>query len=417
MSISTAVLSPDSYPPAMKQALFGVLAGLLLLAPLLMASQSVAFAQSRVSIDGAGATFPFPLIDTWRVEYQDVRPNVSLNYQSIGSGGGIRQFTEMTIGFGASDAPLTQIQHDALRGVAVHVPVTIGSVVPTYNVPGVNAGLKLTGPILADIFLGIIDRWDDSAIAEINPDVNLPARQIIVVHRSDGSGTTFVWTSYLSLMSDSWEERVGKGTSVQWPAGIGAPGNEGVANSVRNTPYSIGYNELAYALTTGMNHASIQNQAGNFIEASLESTEAAVEVLAGALPAGDASWENVSLLDAPGGNSYPIASFSYLLLYKDMSTNRSLDQQEAEEIVRFVSWAVTDGQGFAPALEYVPLPEAVREHNLETLRSLTYGGISLATAVVPEFGVIASLVLGVSIVGAIAYTRVKASGVGLNRSL
>ncbi|MEM2141355.1 phosphate ABC transporter substrate-binding protein PstS [Nitrososphaera sp.] len=396
----------------MRTVLYGVLAGLLLLAPLAVTSYGTASAQSQVSIDGAGATFPFPLIDTWRVEYQDVRPNVSLNYQSIGSGGGIRQFTEMTVGFGATDAPLTQAQRDALPGVAVHVPETIGSVVATYNLPGVESGLHLTGPIIADIFLGVIDRWDDPAIAELNPDVSLPARDIIVVHRSDGSGTTFVWTSYLSLVSSGWEDEVGSGTAVQWPTGIGAPGNEGVANSVRNTPYSMGYNELAYALTTGMDYASIQNQAGNFVEPSLDSTAAAVEALAGTLPAGDASWENVSLLDAPGEDSYPIASFSYILLYKDMSTNPSINQQEAEEIVRFVSWAVTDGQEFAEPLEYVPLPEAVREHNLEILRSLTYGNTSLSTAVVPEFGVIAALVLGASIVGVVAYSRFRGIGAG-----
>lgn len=401
----------------MKQVLFGILAGLLLLSPLVAGSSGIAFAQNQVSIDGAGATFPYPLIDTWRVEYQDFRPNVNLNYQSIGSGGGIRQFTEMTVGFGATDAPLTQTQRDALPATAVHIPETIGSVVPTYNIPGIGGGLKLTGPIIADIFLGIIDRWDDPAIAEINPGVNIPDRDIIVVHRSDGSGTTFVWTSYLSTVSSGWQEKIGRGTAVQWPIGIGAPGNEGVASTVKNTPYSVGYNELAYALTTGMDYASILNRAGNFVAPSLESTAAAVDALAGTLPAGEASWENVSLLDAPGENSYPIASFSYILLYKDMSTNPGISQEEAEEIVRFVSWAVTDGQEHAAPLEYVPLPEAVREHNLEILRSLTYGNASLATAVVPEFGILAALVLGASVVGVVAYTRFKGIGVNLKGPL
>lgn len=388
-----------------------------MLSPLVAGSSGIAFAQNQVSIDGAGATFPYPLIDTWRVEYQDFRPNVNLNYQSIGSGGGIRQFTEMTVGFGATDAPLTQTQRDALPATAVHIPETIGSVVPTYNIPGIGGGLKLTGPIIADIFLGIIDRWDDPAIAEINPGVNIPDRDIIVVHRSDGSGTTFVWTSYLSTVSSGWQEKIGRGTAVQWPIGIGAPGNEGVASTVKNTPYSVGYNELAYALTTGMDYASILNRAGNFVAPSLESTAAAVDALAGTLPAGEASWENVSLLDAPGENSYPIASFSYILLYKDMSTNPGISQEEAEEIVRFVSWAVTDGQEHAAPLEYVPLPEAVREHNLEILRSLTYGNASLATAVVPEFGILAALVLGASVVGVVAYTRFKGIGVNLKGPL
>lgn len=388
-----------------------------MLSPLVAGSSGIAFAQNQVSIDGAGATFPYPLIDTWRVEYQDFRPNVNLNYQSIGSGGGIRQFTEMTVGFGATDAPLTQTQRDALPATAVHIPETIGSVVPTYNIPGIGGGLKLTGPIIADIFLGIIDRWDDPTIAEINPGVNIPDRDIIVVHRSDGSGTTFVWTSYLSTVSSGWQEKIGRGTAVQWPIGIGAPGNEGVASTVKNTPYSVGYNELAYALTTGMDYASILNRAGNFVAPSLESTAAAVDALAGTLPAGEASWENVSLLDAPGENSYPIASFSYILLYKDMSTNPGISQEEAEEIVRFVSWAVTDGQEHAAPLEYVPLPEAVREHNLEILRFLTYGNVSLATAVVPEFGILAALVLGASVVGVVAYTRFKGIGVDLKGPL
>lgn len=391
----------------MKQILVGVLAGLLLLAPLIMGSSGAALAQNQVSIDGAGATFPYPLIDTLRVEYQDVQPNVNLNYQSIGSGGGIRQFTELTVGFGATDAPLTQAQHDALSGTAVHIPETIGSVVATYNVPDIEQGLNLTGPIIADIFLGTIDNWNDPAIAEINQEVDLPDMEIVVVHRSDGSGTTFVWTSYLSLVSAEWQEEVGRGTAVQWPTGIGAPGNEGVATTVGNTPYAIGYNELAYALTTGMNYARILNQESNFIEPSLDSTAAAVAALAGTLPAGDASWENVSLLDAPGEDSYPIASFSYMLLYKDMSTNPNISIEEAEEIVRFVSWAVTEGQEHASPLEYVPLPEAIREHNLEILRSLTYGDTSLAKAVVPEFGVITALVLGASVVGVVTYTRYR----------
>lgn len=388
-----------------------------MLAPMMVASSGAAFAQSQVTIDGAGATFPFPLIDTWRVQYKDVQSNVNINYQSIGSGGGIKQFTEKTVGFGASDAPLTQAQRDALPGTAVHVPESIGSVVASYNIPGIDKGLKLTGPIIADIFLGVIHKWNDPAITEINPGVNLPDKDIVVVHRSDGSGTTFVWTSYLSLVSSGWSDKVGKGTAVQWPTGIGAPGNEGVANTVRNTPYSTGYNELAYVLTSKMNYAYIQNKAGNFIEPTLESTSKAVGELAGTLPAGDASWEKVSLLDAPGEDSYPIASFTYILLYKDMSTNPKVTQQQAEAIIRFVSWAVTDGQKFASPLQYVPLPEAVQQHDLEILRSLSYKDTSLSTAVVPEFGVVAALVLGASVVGVVAYSRFKGFGAGLKGPL
>jgi phosphate transport system permease protein/phosphate transport system substrate-binding protein len=346
------------------------------------------------TINGAGATFPFPLIDTWRVEYQQVNPSVSINYQSIGSGGGVKQFTEKTVDFGATDAPLTESETSALSGPAVHIPETIGSVVAAYNIEGMpEKGLKLTGPALADIFLGKITKWDDPKIKESNPDLQLPGADIAVVHRSDGSGTTFIWTSYLSLASPEWNQTAGAGKSVQWPAGIGASGNEGVANTVKSTANSIGYVELAYALTTDMDYAFLQNQAGNFVEPSLNSTQVAVEAtvlnsattgLTGAnetgaqnatinLPAGDESWSNVTLLNAPGPDSYPIASFSYLLLYKDLGTN--IDSMEkARALVEFARWAITDGQQFAPELSYVPLPDSVVQHNLQTLDSLTFNG-------------------------------------------
>lgn len=350
--------------------------------------------QGRITIDGAGATFPFPLIDTWRVEYPTVRPDVSINYQSIGSGGGIKQFTEKTVDFGATDAPLTANEMQAAPG-AVHIPETIGSVVAAYNINGVQEkGLRLTGPVLTGIFLGEITRWDDLQIAELNPDLPLPSEDIVVVHRSDGSGTTFVWTSYLSEVSPEWNQAIGAGKSVSWPVGLGAPGNEGVANTIQSTPNSIGYVELAYVLTTEMDYAFLQNQAGNFVEPSLESTGAAVAAATnnntqtsnnsttGAsnttstnLPAGDASWETVSLLDASGTDSYPIASFSYLLLYKELSDNPRIDSMEkARALVDFVDWAITDGQQFAGELAYVPLPDSVVQHNQETLRSLTFQG-------------------------------------------
>jgi phosphate transport system substrate-binding protein len=350
--------------------------------------------QGRVTIDGAGATFPFPLIDTWRVEYQTVKPDVSINYQSIGSGGGVKQFTEKTVDVGASDAPLTANETQAAPG-AVHIPETIGSVVAAYNINGVQEkGLRLTGPVLAGIFRGEITRWDDPQITELNPDLPLPSQDIVVVHRSDGSGTTFIWTSYLSKVSPEWNQAIGAGKSVSWPVGLGAPGNEGVANTIQSTPNSIGYVELAYVLTTEMDYAFLQNQAGNFVEPSLESTEAAVAAASNnntqtsnnsttgasnttstTLPAGDASWEKVSLLDAPGADSYPIASFSYLLLYKELSDNPRIDSMEkARALVDFVDWAITDGQQFAGELGYVPLPDSVVQHNQETLRSLTFQG-------------------------------------------
>ena len=338
-----------------------------------LGASNTSFAQ-QVTINGAGATFPFPLIDTWRVEYQTVKPDVNINYQSIGSGGGVKQFIEETVDFGASDAPLTPEEVQQAPD-AVHIPETIGSVVPAYNLPSVES-LKLTGPILADIFLGKITKWNDPKIQSINSGVSLPAEDIILVHRSDGSGTTFVWTDYLSNVSSTWNQQIGKGKSIQWPIGVGAPGNEGVANSINTTPNSIGYVELAYAITTGMKHASVQNKAGNFIQGSLDSTKAAVAAAAPSLPAGDQPWSDVTLVNAPGADSYPIASFSYLLVYKELGTNPGLkDKNKAQNLVDFINWAITDGQQFASDLGYVPLPEQVVQLNKETLRGLTVGGV------------------------------------------
>ena len=252
--------------------------------------------------------------------------------------------------------------------------------------------MKLTGPVLADIFAGTITRWDDPRIKELNPELPLPSADIITVHRSDGSGTTFIWTSYLSQVSPEWNQTVGAGKSVQWTVGLGAQGNEGVSNTILSTPNSIGYVELTYALTTNMDYASLMNNAGNFVEPTVASTQAAVQNVismngtspgttnttttsgsAISLPGGDQSWIHVSLLDASGADSYPIASFSYLLLYKELSTN--IDSMEkAQVLAQFVNWAITDGQQFASPLHYVPLPESVVQHNLQTLRSLTFNG-------------------------------------------
>ncbi len=332
----------------------------------------------QVTINGAGATFPFPLIDTWRVEYQKVNPDMSLNYASIGSGGGIKQFTEKTVDFGATDAPLSSTEFQK-AGNAVHIPETIGSVVISYNLPEVTTPLKLTGPVIADIFLGKITKWDDPKIKELNPDVTLPAEDIISAHRSDGSGTTFVFTDYLSKVSPEWNSTIGVGKSVQWPSGLGAPGNEGVAASIQGSPYSIGYVELAYALTTGMKFASIQNQEGNFIAPSINSTMAAVNAAAPTLPEGSQPWNTVSITNAPGADSYPLSSFSYLLLYKELSTNPSINEQKANALVEFVEWAITDGQQFAEPLGYVPLPQSVIDINEQTLKSLTFNGNPVLT--------------------------------------
>jgi phosphate transport system substrate-binding protein len=371
MSLTTSMSKQIAKPFLTASIAATIIAGLGILSVL-----NIAHAQ-QVTLNAAGATFPFPLIDTWRVEYQTVKPDVSVNYQSIGSGGGVKQFIEKTVDFGATDAPLTS--EEILQAPnAVHIPETIGSVVPAYNLP--VEGLKLTGPILADIFLGKITNWNDPQIQAINSGLTLPAEEIVVVHRSDGSGTTFVWTDYLSNVSSAWEQQVGKGKSVQWPVGVGAPGNEGVANSINTTPNALGYVELAYALTTGMKHAAVQNQAGNFIQGSLDSTRTAVAAAAPSLPAGDQpqSWTNVTMVNAPGADSYPIASFSYLLIYKELGTNPGLkDQDKAQNLVDFINWAITDGQQFAPDLGYVPLPEQVVQLNKETLGGLTLNGAPL----------------------------------------
>ena len=360
--------------------LLGITLGIFLVAGTATNILMKVYAQGQVTINGAGATFPFPLIDTWRVDYKNVKPNININYQSIGSGGGVKQFIEKTVDFGATDAPLTASELQRAPG-AVHIPETIGSVVVAYNIPSIpNKGLKLTGPILADIFLGKITKWNDPKIQSLNADASLPAADIIVVHRSDGSGTTYVWTDYLSNISAAWNQQIGKGKSVQWPIGIGGPGNEGVANAIRGSPNTIGYVELAYALTTKMPYAYLQNQAGNFVEPTLESTKASVAEVAENLPKGDASWEHISVVNAPGSNSYPVASFSYLLLFKDLSTNPSIDQSKAKGLVDFISWAITTGQQSAGALGYVPLPEQVIKLNQETLKSLTFQGKPLMSS-------------------------------------
>jgi phosphate transport system permease protein/phosphate transport system substrate-binding protein len=352
--------------------LIGIIAAILLTTSTIMTG--AVYAQNKVTINGAGATFPFPLIDTWRVEYQKPHPDVNINYQSIGSGGGIKQFTAKTVDFGATDAPLSKNESQQAKG-AVHIPETIGSVVAAYNIPSIpDKGLKLTGEVLADIFLGKITKWNDPKIQALNKDKTLPADDIVVVHRSDGSGTTFVWTDYLSSVSQAWKDQLGKGKSVQWPVGIGAPGNEGVANAIKGSPNTIGYIELGYALTTKTPFAFIQNKEGKFVEPSIDSTKAAVEANVASLPKGDGDWSNVTLVNAAGPNSYPIASLSYLLLYKEMSTDPNLDQAKAKALVDFISWAITDGQKMGPSLGYVPLPDGVVKLDQDTLKSLTFKG-------------------------------------------
>jgi phosphate transport system substrate-binding protein len=353
--------------------IMSIVAGLLL-GIIIPSSIFSVHAQNKIIINGAGATFPFPLIDTWRVDYKMIKPEVDINYQSIGSGGGVKQFTAKTVDFGATDAPLTAQEMQSAPG-AVHIPETIGSVVAAYNIPSIpDKGLKLTGEVLGDIFLGKITKWNDPKIQSLNPDKTLPGDDIVVVHRSDGSGTTFVWTDYLSNVSSAWSQQVGKGKSVAWPTGIGAPGNEGVANAIKGTANTIGYIELSYALTTKTPFAFIQNKEGNFIEPSIASTRAAVAAQSGALPKGDQPWTNVTMVNAGGKDSYPIASFSYLLLYKELSTDPNIDEPKAKALVDFIAWAITDGQKTGESLNYVPLPDTVVKLDQDTLKSLTYKG-------------------------------------------
>jgi phosphate ABC transporter phosphate-binding protein/phosphate ABC transporter permease protein PstC len=395
---------------------------------------TAAWAQAK-TLNGAGSTFAFPLIDTWRTRYQSIDPEVSINYQSIGSGGGVKQFIEKTIDFGATDAPLTASEEQKAHN-AVHIPETIGSVVVSYNLPAIQKkGLKLTGDILADIYLGKITKWNDPRIQSINPNLKLPNSSIIVAHRSDGSGTTFVWTDYLSKVSDEWHKKVGIGKSVQWPTGVGAPGNEGVANTIKGTANTIGYIELSYALSTGMPYAFLKNKEGNFIEPTFESIQAAISSKVASLPKGDQSWESVSVTDATGPNSYPIASFSYILVYKDLGINPNIDQSKAQAMVSFLSWAVKDGQQYASKIGYVPLPEPVIKLNQETISSLTFRGQPIiAIGGAPKPGLIgayspSALLVFIAIAGggtvavaSLAYTvlkrkKVKQSGLEADKTI
>ena len=324
-------------------------------------------------INAAGATFPFPLIDLWRVEYNKEFSNANLNYQSIGSGGGVKQHIEKTVNFAASDAPLKHSEME-LAPNSLHIPEAIGGVVIAYNIPEIpNKGLKLTGAEIADIYLGKITKWNDSQIAQHNQGLELPDEEIVVAKRSDGSGTTFVFTDYLTAVSQDFDEKVGKGKNVPWPVGVGTAGNEGVAGIVRSTPYSIGYIELAYAFQTGMSYAFIQNADGTkFIEPTLDTISAASGGVAYSLPASEGDWSKVTLVNAPGENSYPIASFTYLLVYDDLSqTTKSI--QEAKAVVHMIHWMITEGQNHSQSLLYVPLSDSVAELGKQGLAKIKYG--------------------------------------------
>ena len=318
-------------------------------------------AAQKIQINGAGATFPYPIYSKWFSEYNKLNPNIEINYQSIGSGGGIRQVTAQTVFFGASDGPMTNDQLLAAPGKILHFPTVLGAVVPTYNLPGVNTPLKFTGALLADLFLGKVTRWNDAAIAKVNAGVTLPNLPITIVHRSDGSGTTYIWTDFLQKVSPEWKTKVGNATSVNWPVGLGGAGNEGVAGLVKQTPGALGYVELIYALQNKISYGSVQNMTGAFVNASVSSVTAAAAEAAKSMPADF----RVSIANAPGKDAYPISSFTWMLFYESPK-----NKQMATTMVNFMKWALGDGQKYCEALGYAPLPPQVIALELEALKKI-----------------------------------------------
>lgn len=339
---------------------------ILTLALVAAASASVASAQSTIT--GAGASFPFPLYSKMFAEYKNAK-NVTVNYQSVGSGAGQRQIKERTVDFGASDTPVTNDDLGTYPGKLLHVPTALGAVVPIYNIPGVDTTLKFTGAVLADIYLGKIKMWNDAAITKLNPGVNITPLPITVVRRSDGSGTTGVFTDYLSKVSREWKSKVGAGTAVNWPAGIGARGNEGVSGTVRQTPGAIGYAELVYAQQNKIDFGSVQNRAGNFVKA----TEAGVTAAARAVTLPADTRVSITNPPASAANAYPIGSFTYVLVYQDQKYGNRTKAQ-AQALKNLLTWMVTDGQKYNEGLNYSELPANAQTRALNIIRSITFGG-------------------------------------------
>ena len=338
--------------------------GLLVAAMVLIAAAGSPAVAQTITLNAAGATFPFPLYSKWSQVYA-AEKGVQINYQSIGSGGGIRQFIEKTVDFGASDGPMTDEQVRQAGGRVLHIPTVAGAVVAVYNVPGLTIGLNFTPDVLADIFLGKITKWNDRRIVQANSGAALPSADIIVVHRSDGSGTTAIWVNYLSKVSREWKDRVGEGTSVNWPTGLGGRGNEGVAGLVRQTPNSLGYVELAYALTNKMTFGNVRNKAGQFVRPSLSSTTKAMEGALASIPAD----YRVFFTDPAGRDAYPVAGFTWVLIYGDQA-----DPVKGKALVDFLWWAVHDGQKYAPTLLYAPLPKSLVARIEGTLKTVTSRG-------------------------------------------
>ncbi len=321
---------------------------------------------AETNLTGAGATFPYPMYSKWFDEYHNQHPDVKINYQSIGSGGGIKQIQAGTVDFGASDGPMTDEQLSQTPGKVLHIPTVLGADVPTYNIPGVTGELKFTPDVLADLFLGKITKWNDPRLAKANPGVKFPDEDIVIVHRSDGSGTTYIWTDYLSKVSPEWKSKVGKGTSVNWPVGLGGKGNEGVAGTVKQTEGSLGYVELIYAIQNKMPYGSVQNAAGSFVKASLDSVTAA----AGSVKDMPDDFR-VSITNAPGKDAYPISSFTWLLVPAEWS-----DAGKEKVFVDFLNWMVEKGQTMTAQLSYAPLPKTVKEKVKARIKEIKVKGTS-----------------------------------------
>lgn len=313
---------------------------------------------STVLLNAAGATFPYPIYSKWFNVYHTQHPNLQINYQSIGSGGGIRQLLAGTVDFGASDGPMTDEQLAQAKIKVLHFPTVLGADVPSYNIPGVSAELNFTQKALAGIYMGQITTWNDPEIANANPGVKLPKTDIVVVHRSDGSGTTYIWTDFLSKVSDQWKNKVGKGTSVNWPVGLGGKGNEGVSGLLKQTPGSIGYIELVYAIQNNIPYGKVQNAAGKFLKADLAGVTAAAAGAAKDMPADF----RVSITNAPGAASYPISSFTWLLIPAQIQ-----DATKRDAIKGFLKWMMTDGQGYNEGLDYAKLPKPVVVKELKAI--------------------------------------------------
>jgi phosphate transport system substrate-binding protein len=318
-------------------------------------------AGAETLINGAGATFPYPLYSKWFAEYAKVDKSVKFNYQSIGSGGGIKQISAQTVDFGASDKFLSDEELKGAPGKLLHIPTVMGAVVVTYNVPGVAKGLKLSPETLAQIYQGKISSWADPKLAKDNAGIKLPNKPIIVVHRSDGSGTTSIFTDYLSAVSPEWAKSVGKGASVRWPVGLGGKGNEGVAGQIKTTPYTIGYVELAYAFENKLPYASLKNSSGSFVEPSIASTSAAAAGAAASMPADF----RLSLVNQPGKNAYPIVGFTWLLVYENQK-----DKEKGKKLVEFLNWELKQGQKMAAKLMYAPLPSNVAKMVDKTIKNI-----------------------------------------------